>query len=107
MKYQNLVGQLKGLPIINLLGIEKGEWVNAIIPVEEFVDDWFLFFTTKDGVSKRSPLTSFANIRNNGLIALSLREGDELNSVRLTDGTKAYDYWYEKRNVDSLPRNGC
>jgi DNA gyrase subunit A len=78
----------KGIPIINLLGIEKGEWVNAIIPVEEFGDDWFLFFTTKEGISKRSPLTSFANIRNNGLIALSLREGDELISVRLTDGTK-------------------
>jgi DNA gyrase subunit A len=78
----------KGIPIINLLGIEKGEWVNAIIPVEEFVDDWFLFLTTKEGVSKRSPLTSFANIRNNGLIALNLREGDELISVRLTDGTK-------------------
>jgi DNA gyrase subunit A len=78
----------KGIPIINLLGIEKGEWVNAIIPVEEFVDDWSLFFTTKEGISKRSPLTSFANIRNNGLIALNLREGDELISVRLTDGSK-------------------
>jgi DNA gyrase subunit A len=78
----------KGIPIINLLEIEKGEWVNAIIPVEEFVDDWFLFFTTKEGISKRSPLTSFANIRNNGLIALNLREGDELISVRMTDGSK-------------------
>ncbi|WML50364.1 DNA gyrase subunit A [Neobacillus sp. PS3-34] len=78
----------KGIPIINLLGVEKGEWVNAIIPIEEFVDDWFLFFTTKEGVSKRSPLTSFANIRNNGLIALNLRDGDELISVRLTDGSK-------------------
>jgi DNA gyrase subunit A len=78
----------KGIPIINLLGVEKGEWVNAIIPVEEFVDDWYLFFTTKEGISKRSPLTSFAHIRNNGLIALSLREGDELISARLTDGSK-------------------
>lgn len=78
----------KGIPIINLLGIDKGEWVNAIIPVEEFVDDWYLFFTTKEGVSKRSPLSSFAHIRNNGLIALSLREGDELISVQLTDGSK-------------------
>jgi len=78
----------KGIPIINLLGIEKGEWINAIIPVEEFVDDWFLFFTTKEGISKRSPLSSFAHIRNNGLIALSLREGDELISVRMTDGNK-------------------
>lgn len=78
----------KGIPIINLLEVEKGEWVNAIIPVSEFVDDWFLFFTTKEGISKRSPLSSFANIRNNGLIALNLREGDELISVRMTDGSK-------------------
>jgi len=78
----------KGIPIINLLGVEKGEWVNAIIPVSEFVDDWFLFFTTKEGISKRSPLSSFANIRNNGLIAVNLRDGDELISVRLTDGNK-------------------
>ncbi|WP_409296382.1 DNA gyrase subunit A [Peribacillus sp. SCS-26] len=78
----------KGLPIINLLGIEKGEWINAIIPVQEFGEDSFLFFTTKHGISKRSPLSSFANIRNNGLIALSLRENDELISVRLTNGNK-------------------
>ena len=78
----------KGLPIINLLEVDKGEWVNAIIPVKEFADDWYLFFTTKHGVSKRTPLSSFANIRNNGLIALSLREEDELISVRLTNGDK-------------------
>ncbi|RTR26063.1 DNA gyrase subunit A [Robertmurraya yapensis] len=78
----------KGLPIINLLEVDKGEWVNAIIPVSEFVDDWFLFFTTKEGISKRTPLSSFANIRNNGLIAVNLRENDELISVRLTDGNK-------------------
>ncbi|MDP4164591.1 MAG: MFS transporter [Bacillota bacterium] len=78
----------KGIPIINLLGVEKGEWVKAVIPVAEFKEDWSLFFTTREGISKRSPLTSFANIRNNGLIALNLREEDELISVRLTDGTK-------------------
>jgi len=78
----------KGIPIINLLGIEKDDRINAIIPVSDFVDDWFLFFTTKEGISKRSPLSSFSHIRNNGLIAVNLREGDELISVRLTDGTK-------------------
>lgn len=78
----------KGLPLINLIEIEKGEWVNAIIPVKEFVDDWSLFFTTKHGISKRSPLSSFAHIRNNGLIAVGLREEDELISVRLTNGDK-------------------
>ncbi|MBS2967221.1 DNA gyrase subunit A [Metabacillus sp. KIGAM252] len=78
----------KGLPIVNLLGVERDEWVKAIIPVSEFVDDWYLFFTTKEGISKRTPLSQFANIRTNGLIALGLREEDELISVRLTDGSK-------------------
>ncbi|MCJ7843493.1 DNA gyrase subunit A [Lederbergia sp. NSJ-179] len=78
----------KGLPIINLLGIEKGEWINTVICVEEFLEDWYLFFATKQGVIKRTPLSAFANIRTNGLIALGLRENDELISVKLTDGNK-------------------
>lgn len=78
----------KGLPIINLLEIEKGEWINAVITVHEFEKDSYLFFTTKYGVSKRTPLVQFANIRKGGLIALNLREEDELISVRLTDGQK-------------------
>lgn len=78
----------KGIPIINLLEIDKDEWINAIIPVEKLKENWFLFFTTKQGISKRCPLSSFAHIRNNGIIALTLKDGDELISVRLTDGTK-------------------
>ncbi|WP_096272253.1 DNA gyrase subunit A [Paucisalibacillus globulus] len=78
----------KGLPIINLLQIEKGEWINAVISVSEFSEDWNFFFTTKRGISKRTSLAQFANIRKGGLIALGLREDDELMSVRLTDGTK-------------------
>ncbi|WP_409252433.1 DNA gyrase subunit A [Bacillus sp. SCS-153A] len=78
----------KGIPIINMLGVEKGEWVNAMIRIEEFVDDWYLFFTTKQGISKRTPVSDFANIRTNGLIAINLRENDELISVKLTDGSK-------------------
>lgn len=78
----------KGLPIINLLGIEKDEWINTIIRVEEYLDDSYLFFTTKKGISKRTPLSEFANIRTNGLIAIHLREEDELISVKLTDGNK-------------------
>jgi DNA gyrase subunit A len=78
----------KGLPIINMLGVEKDEWINAMIRVEEFVDDWYLFFTTKHGISKRTPVSDFANIRTNGLIAINLRENDELISVKLTDGEK-------------------
>lgn len=78
----------KGLPIVNLLEVEKGEWINAIIPVSEFADDWYLFFTTKTGISKRTRLSQFANIRNSGLIAVNLREEDELISVKMTDGSK-------------------
>lgn len=78
----------KGIPIINLLEVEKGEWINAIIPVSEFDEDSYLFFTTRHGVSKRTSLSQFANIRNNGLIALSLRDEDELMAVRLTNGEK-------------------
>lgn len=78
----------KGLPIINLLEIDKGEWINAVIPVSEFKEDHYLFITTKNGITKRSNLRDFANIRNNGLIAIGLREDDEVIAVHLTDGTK-------------------
>ncbi|RYG73395.1 DNA gyrase subunit A [Lentibacillus lipolyticus] len=78
----------KGIPIINLLQIDKEEWINAVISVSEYSSDWYLFFTTKYGLSKRTNLSQFANIRKDGLIAVGLREEDELISVRLTDGTK-------------------
>jgi DNA gyrase subunit A len=78
----------KGLPIINLLQIEKEEWINAVISVNEFREDLNFFFTTRRGISKRTSLAQFANIRKGGLIALGLRDDDELISVRLTDGTK-------------------
>lgn len=78
----------KGLPIINLLQIEKGEWINTVITVREYDENDFLFFTTKKGLSKRVSLPHFQNIRRGGLIAINLRDEDELISVRLTDGTK-------------------
>ncbi|MEI5908409.1 DNA gyrase subunit A [Bacillus spongiae] len=78
----------KGIPIINLLGIEKDEWIKTIIKVEEFDANWYLTFTTRQGLTKRTPLSDFANIRTNGLIALNLRDEDELISVKLTDGSK-------------------
>ncbi|MDQ0176322.1 DNA gyrase subunit A [Bacillus chungangensis] len=78
----------KGIPIINLLGIEQDEEVNTMICVEKFVGDAFFFFTTKRGISKRTSVSAFANIRTSGLIAINLREEDELISVKLTDGNK-------------------
>lgn len=78
----------KGLPIVNLLNIAKDEHVTAMIRIESFDEDAFFIFTTKTGITKRTPVSQFANIRTNGLIAISLREDDELISVRLTDGKK-------------------
>ncbi|MBT2570954.1 DNA gyrase subunit A [Planococcus sp. ISL-110] len=78
----------KGLPLVNLLEISKEEKVTAVIRVNEFKEDAFFFFTTREGISKRTPVTNYANIRQNGLIAISLREEDELISVKLTDGNK-------------------
>ncbi|MGE7998341.1 DNA gyrase subunit A [Lysinibacillus sp. NPDC093190] len=78
----------KGLPIVNLLNIDKGEKVTAMIRVGSFDEDAYFIFTTKTGITKRTPVSQFANIRTNGLIAISLREDDDLISVRLTDGVK-------------------
>ncbi|WP_342599611.1 DNA gyrase subunit A [Psychrobacillus sp. FSL H8-0483] len=78
----------KGLPLINLLAVEKDEQVTAMIPMSSFEEDSYFIFTTKYGITKRTPVSGFAHIRANGLIAISLREEDELIAVRLTDGKK-------------------
>ncbi|MDR6727162.1 DNA gyrase subunit A [Paenibacillus amylolyticus] len=76
----------RGTPIINLIQIEQGESVNAVIPVQEFESDRYLFFATRQGVVKKTPLEDYTNIRKGGLIGISLREDDALIEVKLTDG---------------------
>ena len=76
----------KGLPVVNLLQLEKGEKIQTIINVAEDANDQYLFFITKMGTVKRTSVSEFANIRNSGLIALTLRDGDELSNVLTTDG---------------------
>ncbi|RYL90895.1 DNA gyrase subunit A [Sporolactobacillus sp. THM7-4] len=76
----------KGIPIINLIQIEKDEYITAFFPVEEYDEDHYLVFLTKKGITKRSPLSGFSNIRKGGLFAITVREEDELIAVRLTDG---------------------
>jgi DNA gyrase subunit A len=79
--------QSKGLPIVNLLQFEKDETLVTFTQVKNFEDEnAFLFFTTKKGVVKRTPISEYQNIRTNGIIALNLREDDELLAVKLTDG---------------------
>lgn len=76
----------KGLPIVNLLELDKGEKIQAVINVPQGADDNYLFFVTKMGTVKRTKVSEFQNIRRSGLIALTLRDGDELNNVLTTDG---------------------
>ncbi|MEX2461545.1 MAG: DNA gyrase subunit A [Paenibacillaceae bacterium] len=79
----------RGTPIINLIQIEQGETINAVIPVESFESEQYLFFATKKGVIKKTPLNDYGNIRKGGLIAINLREDDDLIGVKLTDGNQA------------------
>ena len=77
----------KGLPVVNLLKLDEGENIQTIINVQQDrSDDSYLFFTTRHGVVKRTSVTEFANIRQNGLKALNLKDEDELINVFLTDG---------------------
>lgn len=78
----------RGTPIINLIQIEQGETINAVIPVESFQPNQYLFFATRKGIVKKTPLDDYSNIRKVGLIAISLREDDDLIGVKLTDGER-------------------
>ena len=78
--------QAKGLPIINLLQIEKDEKINSIISISNENDNKYLIFATKDGLVKKTSVEEYANIRTSGKIAISLKDGDELIDVKLSDG---------------------
>lgn len=78
--------QSRGKAIVNLLELQEGEAVNAMISVEEFAEDKYLFMATRAGTVKKTPLSEFRNPRRAGIIAVSLDEGDELVKVLLTDG---------------------
>ncbi|MEX0710041.1 MAG: DNA gyrase subunit A, partial [Chloroflexota bacterium] len=80
--------QAKGLPIINLPGVmvDQGEYVSAIITIPQFEPDHYMAMATRGGKIKKTSLAEYAKIRSNGLIAISLVEGDELRWVGLTDG---------------------
>ncbi|RNE09181.1 DNA gyrase subunit A [Lacticaseibacillus paracasei] len=104
----------KGIPIINLLGVGAGEKIQTVINVHEGEnDDRYLFFVTQKGVVKRTPVKEFANIRSNGLIALNLKDEDELNNVILTSGQDniligthlGYSVTFKEQDVRSMGRS--
>jgi len=78
----------KGTAIVNLIQIDRDERINAVIPVKEFVQDAYLFMATRRGIVKKSPLVQYNTSRRDGIIGISLDEGDELVEVMLTDGAQ-------------------
>jgi len=87
----------KGKAIVNLVNLEPHEHIRAILPVREFRDDQFVIMVTKKGTIKKTELSQFSNVRTNGIIALSIDEGDELAAAKLTNG---------KQHVFLCSRNG-
>src|SRR6478672_2472843 len=76
----------RGKPIVNLLKMDEGERINAILPVKEFQEEQYVFFATQEGVVKKTSLAEFSRPRPSGIIAVDLDEGDCLVGVALTDG---------------------
>lgn len=106
----------KGIPIINLLGVDNNEKVQTVINVhhdDDEVDSKYLFFVTKHGVVKRTPVSEFLNIRKNGLIALNMKDEDELSRVILTSGDdtmligthSGYSVTFKEADVRSMGRS--
>ncbi len=78
----------RGRPIVNLLPLEDGERINAILPIREFAADSFVFMATSAGTVKKTPLSLFSRPRASGIIAIDLRDGDKLVDVAITDGNQ-------------------
>ncbi|MBI5428987.1 MAG: DNA gyrase subunit A [Nitrosomonadales bacterium] len=76
----------RGKPIVNLLPLEEGEKINAVLPVSEFVEDKFVFFATANGTVKKTPLNDFSRPMKRGIIAINLDDDDRLIGVAVTDG---------------------
>ena len=75
----------RGTAIVNLLQLNPGEKISAMIPIREFAEGKHLFMVTKKGITKKTPIMEFSNVRKNGLAAISLRDDDELIEVKATD----------------------
>lgn len=107
--------QAKGTAIVNLLNLEKGENISAIIPIDSYNPEENLIFVTRQGITKRTELSLLKNIRKNGIIAISLREDDELIAVRKTDGSKeiivvtkkGMGIRFEENDVRAMGRNAA
>ncbi|HSG50911.1 MAG TPA: DNA gyrase subunit A, partial [Rheinheimera sp.] len=77
----------RGKPIVNLLPLEEGERINAILPVREYEENKYVFMATANGTVKKTALTEYSRPRSNGIIAVNLNDGDRLIGVGITDGS--------------------
>jgi len=104
-----------GKPMINLLPLEDGERINAILPIREYSEDKFIFMATASGTVKKTPLTDFSRPRANGIIAVDLRDDDQLVGVDLTDGNQTIMLFtsagksvhFEESKVRAMGRTAC
>jgi DNA gyrase subunit A len=78
----------RGKAIVNLIQLQQGEKLTAVLVTKDFPENQFVFFATRKGVVKRTDLSAFANMRSSGLIALGIEDGDSLVAAKITDGTK-------------------
>ncbi len=102
----------RGTAIVNMLSLDAGEKISAIIPIQNFAEGKYLLFATRDGIIKKTPLTEYNSARKTGLQAITLKEDDELIGVRLTDGednvvlvtTKGMCITFDEKDVRPMGR---
>ncbi|MGB5563118.1 MAG: DNA gyrase subunit A [Sedimenticolaceae bacterium] len=105
----------RGRPMVNLLPLEKGERINAVLPVREYPDDRFVFMATASGTVKKTPLVDFSRPRASGIIAVDLRDDDQLIGVDITDGSQSIMLFtsagksirFKESDVRAMGRTAC
>ena len=105
----------RGRPMVNLLPLEEGERINAILPIREYEEDKFIFMATASGTVKKTALTDFSRPRTSGIIAVDLREDDQLIGVELTDGEQTVMLFtsagkalrFDEASVRAMGRTAC
>jgi len=105
----------RGRPMINLLPLEDGERINAVLPVHEYTEDWYVFMATSSGTVKKTPLKDFSRPLSRGIIAVDLREDDQLVGVAITDGEREVMLFtsdgkairFHESSVRSMGRTAC
>ena len=105
----------RGRPMVNLLPLEQGERINAVLPVREYTQDRFVFMATASGTVKKTPLVDFSRPRASGIIAVDLREDDQLIGVDITDGSQSVMLFtsagksmrFRESDVRAMGRTAC